>query len=130
MEEKVIDTNVFLRHLLQDIPEQSQLATEFIRDMESGKSTGLVSILVINELIWILEKYYHIKRSAYIPKLVQLLLIDQLKVIEVKKEMIVGVLQAMRRKKVDFTDVYLSQIAKKGQILSFDKDIAKLQNQN
>lgn len=128
MEEKIIDTNIFLRHLLQDVPEQSQLATEFIRDMENGRVTGLVSILVINELIWIIEKYYQLKRSAYIPKLVQLLLIDQLKVIETKKETIVGVLQVMRRRKIDFTDIYLNQIAKSGQIFSFDKDIRKLQN--
>lgn len=128
MEEKIVDTNVFLRHLLQDIPDQAKLATEFVRDIEDGKITGLVSILVVNELVWILEKYYLLKRGIYIPKLIMLLQLPHLKIIEAKRETIVDTLQGMRRRKVDFTDVYLSQIAKKRQIVSFDKDIEKLQN--
>lgn len=126
MDQKVIDTNIFLRHLLQDIPDQSETATNIISDIENGKTTGLLSILVINELIWILEKYYSLKRSVYIPKIIKLLYLDHLKIMEVKKELIKRVLEKMLNKKFDFTDIYLKEAGKKNQILSFDKDLEKL----
>ncbi len=123
MNQKIIDTNIFLRHLLQDIPDQSKIATNTLGEIEEGKITGLVSILVINELIWILEKYYTLKRSVYIPKLTKLLHLDRLKVIEAKKELIKEILEEMRNKKIDFTDAYLKKISGENQILSFDKDL-------
>ncbi len=110
MDKKIIDTNIFLRHLLQDIPDQSHAATSIINDVEEGKITGLVSILVINELIWILEKFYLLRRAAYIPKLIKLLHLDHLKVMEAKKELIEQVLEKMRKQKIDFTDIYLADI--------------------
>lgn len=125
MDQKIIDTNIFLRHLLQDIPEQSKIATSIINDIEEGKMTGLLSILVMNELIWILENYYDLKRNIYIPKLVELLNLDHLKIIESKKDLIEKVLERMRKKKIDFTDIYLMETAKENQILSFDKDFRK-----
>lgn len=126
MNQKIIDTNIFLRHLLQDIPDQSKIATSVISDIEDGKMTGLMSILVVNELIWILEKYYFLKRSIYIPKLIKILNLDHLKMMEVKKELIERVLEKMRNKKIDFTDVYLMEAGREAQILSFDKDFDKL----
>ncbi|MBI2327096.1 PIN domain-containing protein [Candidatus Curtissbacteria bacterium] len=126
MDQKIIDTNIFLRHLLQDIPDQSKIATSIISDIEDGKMIGLVSILVVNELIWILEKYYALKRGVYIPKLVKMLHLDHLRVMEVKKDLIETVLEKMRNKKIDFTDVYLKEVGKENQILSFDKDFAKI----
>lgn len=126
MDQKLIDTNIFLRHLLQDVPDQSQIATNIISEIEDGKMIGLVSILIINELIWILEKYYGLKRNIYIPKLLKLLNLDHLKIIEAKKELIEGILEKMRKKKIDFTDIYLKEVGKENQILSFDKDFAKI----
>lgn len=126
MDKKIIDTNIFLRHFLQDIEDQSRVATSFIGEIENEKVTGLVSILVINELIWILEKYYQVKRNVYIPKIVKLFYLDSLKILEVKKDLIIKVLERMQKQKFDFTDIYLSQIAKKEQIFSFDQDFEKL----
>lgn len=126
MDQKIIDTNIFLRHLLQDIPDQSKIATSIISDIEDGKMKGVVSILVVNELIWILEKYYKLKRSVYIPKLIKLLHLDHLKIMEVKKELIERILEKMRSKKFDFTDIYLKEAGRENQILSFDKDFEKI----
>lgn len=126
MDQKIIDTNIFLRHLLQDIPEQAKIATSIISDIEDGKMTGLLSILVINELIWILEKYYQLKRSIYVPKLLKLISLDHLKIMEIKKELIEKILEKMRNKKIDFTDIYLKEAGKENQILSFNKDFEKI----
>lgn len=126
MNQRIIDTNIILRHLLQDIPEQSETATAIINDIEDEKITGLVSILVINELIWILENYYSLKRNIFIPKLIKLLQLNHLKIIEAKKEQIAQVLEKMRKKKIDFTDFYLKEVRQDIPILSFDKDFKRL----
>lgn len=126
MNKAVLDTNVFIRHLVGDVPEQTEKAREIFNDIEGGKISGFVSILVINEFIWILEKYYGFTRNLYIPKLLKLLVIRNLKIIETKKELIIAILETMQKRKFDFTDVYLALTTKKEQLVSFDKDFGKL----
>lgn len=121
-----LDTNVLLRYLLGDIPDQSQEAKKTLETIEQGGTTGFISILVVNELIWILENYYELKRNVYIPKLLKLLLIDQIKIVEIKKEIITKILERMQKQKIDFTDLYLANIASYEQIMSFDEDFKKL----
>lgn len=121
-----LDTNVLLRYLLDDIPDQSQEAKKTLEAIEQGDTTGFISILVVNELIWILENYYELKRNIYIPKLLKLFLIDQIKIIEVKKKVITKILERMQKQKIDFTDLYLANIAPYAQIMSFDQDFKKL----
>lgn len=111
MNEIFLDTNVFLRHFLQDIPSQSQQATAIIESIEKGEKRGLVSILVVNEMIWILENYYHLKRKDCISQILKILSIDSIKIIEVKKDIIIKILEKMQEQKFDFTDMYLAQIA-------------------
>lgn len=126
MKEIYLDTNVFLRYLLEDTPGQFQEAKNLIEEIENGKRRGLISILIVNELIWILEKYYNLKRNVYIPKLVKLFLIEQIRVIELKKDIIIKILEKMQSQKIDFTDMYLAHIAPAEKIFSFDQDFKKI----
>lgn len=126
MKELYLDTNVILRYLLGDIPDQFQEAKKIIEAIENGNTTGFLSILVVNELIWILENYYHIKQNVYIPKLLKLLLIDRIKIMEVKKDILTKILERMQKQKIDFTDLYLAHIAPIEQIMSFDQDFKKI----
>ena len=126
MKEVYIDTNVFLRYFLNDVEDQFSKAKELIEEIESGKKVGKISILVINELIWILEKYYSIERTVYIPRILKLLLIDQMKIVEVKKEELRKILEKFQKKKYDFTDIYLSSITSPENIASFDRYFEKI----
>ena len=126
MKDVVIDTNVFVRHFIGDIPLQFEEVEEFLVKVEKREATAFVSILVINELIWILEKYYKVERSKYMPELIKLLALRNFRCIEVKKGLILSVFESMQKKKIDFTDVYLFHIAKKRKIFSFDNDFEKL----
>ncbi len=56
-----LDTNVLLRYLVQDDPEQSPRATEIITRRLSEEEPGFVSLVTIIELVWVLESVY--KRS-------------------------------------------------------------------
>lgn len=128
MNEVVIDSNIFLRYLLQDVSSQYEQAKELFDAIEQNVKTGLVSILVVNEVIWILENYYKMKRKTYVPQLTKIFSLERLRVIEVKKETIMKVLENMKKQKFDFTDLYLAQIADPQSIVSFDKDFGKIRN--
>lgn len=128
MNELLLDSNIFLRHFLQDIRSQSLDATTVISEVEKGEKVGFISILVINEVIWILKRFYKIDRRHYLPELIKILHINNIKIIEVKKEVLLRILEKMKPREIDFTDVYLSEIAGNRKVVSFDKDFKKLGN--
>lgn len=126
MKDVFVDSNVLIRFITRDVEEQYQEARNFFESIEEREVNALVSILVINEVVWILEKFYNIKRRIFLPQLIKLLILKNIKIIEAEKELIAKVLEKMIKRKQDFTDIYLTQIAKKDQIFSFDQDFEKL----
>lgn len=125
MESIIIDTNIIVRFFVKDSEYQFKQAKEFIEKIEKRKIKGLVSILVINEIIWILENYYNLKRNHYLPELLKLLALKNIKVIEIKKSVLVETLEQMQEFKIDFTDIYLFNISENRKIFTFDKDFEK-----
>lgn len=122
----VLDTNIFLRFLIKDNKLQFEKAKKIFAGIEKGDISGQVSILVLNEIVWVLENFYELKRAIYIPQLLHLFALKNIKIIEVKKGLIIRILQRMMKVKYDFTDLYLSETAPKENIYSFDKDFAKI----
>lgn len=122
----IIDTNIFVRLLTQDVASQFKKAKKFFNTIEKSQQKGLVSILVINETIWILRRYYGLKRNVFIPQILQLLALKNLNIIEVNKDMIIQVLELMLKRNIDFTDAYLLCIKEDKQIFSFDEDLRKI----
>ena len=51
-----LDANIILRHLLQDLPDQSPRATAFIRRIEAGELTVRTTDTVIFEAVFVLER--------------------------------------------------------------------------
>lgn len=128
MKEILLDSNIFIRFLIQDVPSHFEKAKEIFEDIEEGRVKGFVSLLVVNEVIWILENFYELKRDLYIPKFLELLSLGNVKIMEAKKEAILTILQEMPKHTIDFTDVYLFKVKGKRSIASFDKDFEKLRN--
>lgn len=127
MREIVIDTNVILRLLLGDIPQQTQKSKKLFQAIEKGRKKGMISVLVINELVWILEHFYQQKRKDYLPPILKLLSLRKIKILEGKKGLLIRVLGKMRESSLDFVDLYLVSLAKeKGLSLkSFDKKLIR-----
>ena len=126
MEEIIIDTNIFVRHITDDVKSQSKEATRIFKQIEQGLFKGIVSLLVINELIWILDKFYKISRKTYIPGLLKILALRNLEILETDKSELMEILDQIQSRKIDFTDFYLFSIAGSRRIISFDKDFLKL----
>ncbi len=126
MKRVLLDTNIFLRHLVKDNPEQAKEATKIFASVESGKIKGIVSLLVVNEVLWTLEKYYAVPKETGISELIKLLLLENIQIMEVKKDKLIIILQHMRTTNYDFTDLYLFHTAGSREIISFDKDFQRL----
>lgn len=126
MKKSFIDSNIIIRLIVKDPQDQFLEAKEIIREIEEEKLQGVLSILVVNEIIWILEHYYDLEREEFIPTLLKLFALKNIKILETKKDTIINILEKMQRKKIDFTDIYLNEVTKDKKILSFDKDFEKI----
>lgn len=123
----LIDTNLILRLLLGDIPSQLAKSKKLFKRIEEKKAVGLVSILVINELIWILEHFYKKKRAEFIPPILKLVSLPTIKILEIRKNGLILILKEMEKTTLDLTDLYLSFLTQKTKrkIASFDKKLLK-----
>lgn len=59
-----IDTNVLVRYLVQDDPEQASGATRFITNECSSDEPGFINRIVLCELVWVLETAYGYARES------------------------------------------------------------------
>lgn len=58
-----IDTNLLVRHLVQDDEKQARLARDFFRRECSVESPGWINRIVLCELTWVLERAYRYTRE-------------------------------------------------------------------
>jgi len=126
----LLDTNVLVRFFMNDVTDQCEKAKKIVSDVEQKKAYGIISLTVIQELIWVLEDYYELKRADYIPLVLQLLHLKCMVFAEGKKQYVLDALTRMKKCALDFADVYLCIIAKQKnyEVVSFDKGIHSLLN--
>jgi predicted nucleic acid-binding protein len=58
-----LDTNILLRHLMDDHPEHSPKATAFLARIEHGQQRVRTADTVIFETVFTLQRYYHIPKA-------------------------------------------------------------------
>jgi len=68
-----VDTNVFLRFLTNDVPEQAERAATLFRDASAGKIVLMTSVLVLAEIVWTLESYYGLPKGGVAGKVLAIL---------------------------------------------------------
>ena len=57
-----LDTNVLVRYIMQDDPQQSPKANQLIESLD-GDNTGYITIVTIVELYWVLTSAYKLTRQ-------------------------------------------------------------------
>jgi predicted nucleic-acid-binding protein len=73
MNEYFVDTNVFLRYLTADIPEQAAVVERLVQRAQAGSVALTTSLMVVAEIIWTLESYYELPRSEIRDKVLAIL---------------------------------------------------------
>ena len=126
MKTYVFDTNSLIRYFLGDVEDQYSEIAKILKEVEKGKTLAKLSILVIAEVVWVFGSVYKMDRSIFVPQLLDLILLKNLKIIECDKSLAMRVLGRFKETKFDFVDVYLSLISTKEELFSFDKDFKKL----
>ena len=114
---KLVDANVLLRFLLNDIPEQSDVAR---RAIESGAA---VEIEVVAEVVYVLQRVYEVPRKEIAGVLGDLCP----KLACSRMSTLIEALEAYGSTTLDFVDCVLLASAKveHTDVLTFDKKLAK-----
>lgn len=121
-----LDTNVLVRFLVQDDPEQAELATGVI-DQLTDDARGFVSREVLIELVWVLERAYRLGRVEIAIALDGLLSATELD-IEGSVE-VAPALELYRNDGFGFADLMIAAAARRVgamELVTFDQKAARL----
>jgi len=67
------DTNLFLRHLTNDVPDQADAVEALLRKAAAGELMLVSNSMVVAEIVWTLESFYHLPRTEIRDKVVAIL---------------------------------------------------------
>lgn len=121
-----LDTNVLVRYLTQDDPEQASRAGQLIETYCTKDDPGFVSLIVLCELVWVLRGAYGYEKELVIAVLEQILTTSELRV--EAEHTARSSLTAYRRGSADFADyvILFSNRAQGCEITySFDQRLAR-----
>ncbi len=98
------DTNLFLRYLTNDIPEQADAAEGLFRRAAAGEITLVLNSMVIAEIVWVLESFYHLPRPEVEDKVLKILATPGLEIPD--RDLIARAILWYAERNVDFIDAY------------------------
>ena len=120
-----VDTNVLVRYLVQDEPQQAARATRLLGSL-SAEEPAFVSVVVLAETVWVLESCYAADASL-IEKVVETLLrTDAVHV--ASADVVWRTLRRFKADHGDFADTLIAELAKAdgcGTVYTFDRGAAK-----
>jgi predicted nucleic acid-binding protein len=99
-----VDTNVFLRFLTNDVPEQAAAVEALFQRAAAGGVRLTTNAVVLAELVWVLESYYRLGRSEVQERAMAVACMDGLVIPEV--DVVIDALLAYGEANVDFIDAY------------------------
>lgn len=97
-----LDTNVLVRYITQDDPEQAAQATRLIETSCTPAAPGRVAQIVLCELVWVLRRAYGYSKPQVVEVLDQILVTAEL---DIENEgLAFQALDAYREGPADFSD--------------------------
>jgi predicted nucleic-acid-binding protein len=103
-----LDTNVILRHLLQDDPIQSPRATAILERELTANEPGFISVVAMVEAVWVLERAYRFSGSE-IAAAIERLLQTGVLVVENSREVFVAMV-ALKLGRGSFADALIGAL--------------------
>jgi predicted nucleic-acid-binding protein len=122
-----LDTNILVRYLSQDDPIQSPLATDIIESRLSQGNPGFISIVVMVETVWVLNRAYGLANDEIAAALERMLQADTL-VVENEQEVFTATI-ALKEGSGSFTDALIGAIGARAgcsSTLTFDRTALRL----
>ena len=122
-----LDTNVLVRYLTQDDPVQSAKATDIIERRLSEGRPGYLSVVVLAETVWVLDRAYGFTAAEIAAAIERIL---QIAVLEVESEQdVFTAMVALRKGDGEFADALIGALcttAGCSHTVTFDRKAARL----
>lgn len=126
---RFVDTNILLRFLTNDLPEQADKASMLMQRIQSGRETVELSILAAAEIVWTLERFYKLSKSNVASKMSSILKLKSLRISN--KNIFLEALSLYAEKNISFTDAYIAiQMKRAGssELYTFDKEFDRVEH--
>ena len=126
MKSQLLNTNAFLRFLLNDVPKQAIEVNKLFVKAKAKELEIFVPQIVIFEIEFALDKFYKFPKADVVDKLGVLLVTPYLKIQDAV--IFQEALALFNTRNIDFVDCFLLCQAKVNNfsIFSFDEDLLKL----
>ena len=121
-----LDTNVLVRYLVQDDPVQAKVATRFIEEQCTATQPGLISLIVLCELVWVFESAYSYDKSLICGVVERLLITAELDIEAPLQAR--AALNEFQAGNTDFADCLIQQLNRSrgaDYTVTFDRKAAK-----
>ena len=122
-----LDTNVLVRYLTRDEPEQYRAAKAFVESTCTKEHPGLIGPVVLCELVWVLTGAYAATKEEVVRVIDQLLRTRQLVVQH--RDVVRRALADYTNGAADFADCLIGQMNQEAgcrETVTFDQGAAKL----
>ena len=120
-----LDTNLLVRFFMQDDVLQTAAVSRLFSTLHA-QNPGYVSLVVLVELHWVLERFYRVDRESRLVITESLLSADQLKV--ESSHVVRQALALSKASKADFPDCLIAKLEESAgckTVYTFDKAAAK-----
>ena len=122
-----LDTNILVRYLTQDDPDQSRKATEIIERRLTEENPGFVSIVAMVEVVWVLDRAYSFSTGEIAAAVERMLQTDVL-VVENEQE-VFNAMIALKSGQGTFADAIIAALGARANCsctLTFDQKALRL----
>ncbi len=122
-----LDTNVLVRYLTQDDPVQAAKAAQIFERRLTLNNPGFISVVVMVETVWVLDRAYGLRNSA-IAAIVERLLQVEVLVIENEQEVYTAMV-VLKQGRGSFADALIAELGARAgckHTLTFDKRALRL----
>jgi len=121
-----IDTNIFLRFLLNDHKSLTAKAEKYFLLANKNKAVLISSVLVISEVFWVLKSFYKYSIKNINKHLTSLLAHKNIQIKD--KNLVLKTLNLCQKKNIAFVDAFCLLKSKqiKVKLITFDKKLLKL----
>lgn len=122
-----LDTNVILRYLLQDDPNQTRQANQIVDRQLSEQNPGFVCLATVLEIVWVLRSLLKQNPSQIASHLENLLIADPLEV--QNEQQVFDAVSALKSGTGEFEDALIGSLnawAGCSHTLTFDQKAARL----
>jgi len=122
-----LDTNILIRYLTQDDPIQSRKAAEILERRLTDENPGFISVVVMAEIVWVLDRAYGLADSEIVAAIERMLQIDVL-LVENEQEVFTEMIM-LKEGRGSFADALIAELGSRAgclHTLTFDEKALRL----